>query len=102
MARTLSIGEFSRLTHLSVKTLRHYHDVGVLPPASVDPSTGYRRYDLDQVADAHLARRLRGLDMPLAEMKAVLQATEPDRRDDLILDYLRRMERELAQAQLAV
>jgi hypothetical protein len=41
---TLTIGEFSRVTHLSVKTLRHYHEVGLLEPVHVDPGTGYRRY----------------------------------------------------------
>jgi len=40
----LSIGAFSRLTHLSVKTLRYYHEVGLLEPAVVDPDSGYRYY----------------------------------------------------------
>ena len=40
MSTSLSIGEFARLTHLSVKTLRRYHDVGVLPPAGIDARTG--------------------------------------------------------------
>ena len=42
MATMLTIGEFSRMTHLSVKALHHYHDMGVLAPATVDPNTGYR------------------------------------------------------------
>jgi DNA-binding transcriptional MerR regulator len=37
----LAIGDFSRMTHLSVKALRHYHDVGLLVPAEVDPASGY-------------------------------------------------------------
>ncbi|KEA65804.1 MerR family DNA-binding transcriptional regulator, partial [Mycobacterium tuberculosis] len=40
--RVLAIGEFSRLTHLSVRTLRRYHDAGLLEPATVDEATGYR------------------------------------------------------------
>ena len=40
----LTIGEFSKMTYLSVKALRHYHDVGLLEPALVDPATGYRHY----------------------------------------------------------
>jgi hypothetical protein len=39
---TLTIGDFSRATHLSVKMLRHYHNIGLLEPAGVDPDTGYR------------------------------------------------------------
>jgi MerR family regulatory protein len=42
MTASLSIGEYSRATCLSVKTLRHYHEVGLLEPAHVDPSSGYR------------------------------------------------------------
>ncbi len=50
MAMTLlNIGEFSRMTHLSVKALRHYHDVGILAPAAIDPYSGYRSYDARQV-----------------------------------------------------
>ncbi len=44
MHNGLPIGDFSRATHLSVKTLRYYHRVGLLEPAEVDPDTGYRRY----------------------------------------------------------
>ena len=42
MATLLSIGEFARLTHLSVKALRHYDDLGLVVPTHVDPTTGYR------------------------------------------------------------
>ncbi len=54
------------MTHLSVKTLRHYHQVGLLEPAQVNPDTGYRL--LHHRADPHRAghRRLRDLEMPVA------------------------------------
>lgn len=61
----LSIGDFSRMTQLSVKTLRHYHDVGLIAPHYVDPSTGYRYYSYDQVPTAQVVTRLRALDMPV-------------------------------------
>ena len=50
MPASLSIGDFSRATHLSIKTLRHYHDRGLLAPSEVDPDTGYRRYTTSQIA----------------------------------------------------
>lgn len=43
----LSIGDFSKMTHLSIKALRHYHDVGLLAPAEVDRTSGYRYYRPD-------------------------------------------------------
>src|SRR6266851_6400241 len=49
MTPTLAIGDFSRATHLGVKTLRHYHEIGLLEPVDVDPATGYRRYAPDQI-----------------------------------------------------
>jgi DNA-binding transcriptional MerR regulator len=48
MAAGLTVGDFSRATHLSVKTLRHYHQVGLLQPATVNPGTGYRYYSARQ------------------------------------------------------
>ena len=102
MDQSLSIGEFARLTHLPVKTLRHYHQVGVLVPASVDPATGYRRYDTDQVEAAHLARRLRALSMPLPEVRVVLATPDEASRNRAILDYLERMERDLDRTRAAV
>ena len=43
-AELLSIGRFARLTGLSIGALRHYHELGLLQPAAVDPMTGYRSY----------------------------------------------------------
>jgi DNA-binding transcriptional MerR regulator len=99
---TITVGELSRLSHLPVKTLHHYHEVGVLVPAVVDPATGYRRYTLDQVETAHLARRLRDVRMPLTEMAAVLAAGDPAEREAGIAAHLERLQRELAEAATAV
>ena len=44
-----SIGEFARLGTVSVRTLRHYDEIGLLPPAKVDPDTGYRGYSAAQL-----------------------------------------------------
>ena len=73
------------MTHLSVKTLRHYHQVGLLEPAEVDPDTGYRYYTLEQLPTAQLIRRLRDLRMPVADVRAVLVADSPIVRDSLDL-----------------
>ena len=54
MTTALSIGDFSRMTQLSVKTLRHYHEVGLLEPDRVDPATGYRHYAPEQVPTAQV------------------------------------------------
>ena len=57
-----TIGEFSKVTGLTVKTLRFYHEEGLLEPASVDPRTGYRHYDERQIETARAIAFLRSLE----------------------------------------
>jgi DNA-binding transcriptional MerR regulator/effector-binding domain-containing protein len=102
MAPLLTIGEFSRMTHLSVKALRHYHDMGVLEPAAIDPFTGYRSYDATQVVPAQVIRRLRDLGMPLDSIRSVLIAPDLETRNREIAAHLGQMERQLAQTQASV
>src|SRR5580692_7677479 len=82
--------------------LRHYHDIGLLKPADVDPYTGYRRYGTAQLATAQVIRRFRDLDMPLEEIHAVLSAPDPQTRSRLICAHLARLEASLARTQDAV
>jgi DNA-binding transcriptional MerR regulator len=98
----LSIGEFSRLTHVSVKALRHYHDLDLLCPAEIDPGSGYRFYATAQAPTARLIRRFRDLGMPLDQVKVVLSTTDPTVREEVIGNHLRSMERQLEQTKTAV
>ena len=98
----LTIGEFSKMTYLSVKALRHYHDVGLLEPAEVDPSSGYRHYTADQVATAQAIRRFRDLDMPIERVRTVLQAPDGAARNQAILDHLATMQEQLERTQRTV
>jgi len=98
----LSIGDFSRMTHLSVKALRHYHDVGLLVPAEIDPASGYRFYEPSQVPVAQVIRRFRDLGMPIDEIREVLQAPDVEARNQVIIAHLQRMESELAATQSVV
>jgi len=102
MVVRIAIGDFSAMTYLSIKALRHYHDVGLLVPAVVDPATGYRFYDPSQVAVAQVIRRFRDLGMPLSEVKAVLQAPDIAARNEVIVAHLARMETQLSQTQATV
>jgi DNA-binding transcriptional MerR regulator/effector-binding domain-containing protein len=102
MTPTVPVGQFATLTHLSVKTLRHYHDVGLLEPARVDAETGYRYYSLDQLPAAQLIRRLRNLKMPIPDVRSVLLAHDPNARNELIGLHLDRLEAELADTRAAV
>jgi len=74
----LAIGQAARLAGVTPKALRHYDRIGLLRPAVVDAATGYRRYDPEQVAQARLIRRLRALELPLDEIRRLLDLA-PDK-----------------------
>jgi DNA-binding transcriptional MerR regulator/effector-binding domain-containing protein len=95
----IAIGDFARMSHLSIKALRHYHDVGVLVPDEVDPLSGYRFYRTDQLPVAQVVRRFRDLGMPLEDIKAVLRASDPAARSEVIVAHLDRMQLHLSQVQ---
>jgi DNA-binding transcriptional MerR regulator/effector-binding domain-containing protein len=99
---SLSIGDFSRATHLSVKMLRHYHRLGLLEPSDVDPETGYRRYTADQIPAAQVIRRFRDLDMPLDQIHAVLDAPDLPSRNQLISAHLTQLEDDMSRTQQAI
>jgi DNA-binding transcriptional MerR regulator/effector-binding domain-containing protein len=102
MASSLPIGDFSRATHMSIKTLRYYHRVGLLEPAEVDRFTGHRRYTTDQIPTAQVIRRFRELDMPIEDIRSVLGAPDVPARNELIAGHLSRLEEGLARTQAAV
>jgi DNA-binding transcriptional MerR regulator len=98
----LTIGEFAQLSQLSVRTLRRYHESGLLEPASVEPSTGYRYYTGDQIPSAQVIHRLRELDVPLAEVSEILATDDHRLRAELITGHLRRLEGQLDRTRAAV
>jgi DNA-binding transcriptional MerR regulator len=102
MSSTLPIGDFSRATHLSVKMLRHYHEIGLLEPVDIDADTGYRRYATEQIVTAQIIRRFRDLEMPLDDIHAVLDAPDVETRNEVIANHLARLESSLARTQEAV
>ncbi|MEV5428240.1 MerR family transcriptional regulator [Streptomyces sp. NPDC052701] len=70
----MPIGVFARRSGLTSSALRFYADSGLLPPAEIDPVTGYRYYSAHQVVRASVLRQLREIAMPLAAVEAVLDA----------------------------
>jgi DNA-binding transcriptional MerR regulator len=69
----LSIGEFARLARLSPKALRLYDEMALLPPACVDPESGYRFYEVGQLDRARLVSSLRQIGVPLAQIKLIIE-----------------------------
>jgi len=89
----IKIGDFSKLAHVSVKTLHHYDDLGLLRPAHVDRYSGYRYYALDQLAVLNRILALKDLGLSLEQITQLL-------REDLSTAEMRGMLR-LKQMELA-
>jgi len=67
-----SIGEFARLGTVSVRTLRHYDEIGLLRPAKVDPQSGYRYYSASQLGQLNRIVALKELGLSLIQAKQLL------------------------------
>lgn len=86
------IGEFSKLARVAVKTLRYYGDIGLLPPAEVDPWTGYRLYSTAQLADLQRIIALRQTGLSIDEIAELFSGKNSaslleSRRDELATQY---------------
>ncbi|WP_329280502.1 MerR family transcriptional regulator [Streptomyces sp. NBC_00691] len=94
----LTIGDFARASRLSARALRRYDELGLLPPARVDPFTGYRHYAVEQLERARLIAWLRRIGMPLAEVGRVcaLSASDASGAARAIRGYWARVESETA------
>ncbi|MEV0793555.1 MerR family transcriptional regulator [Kribbella sp. NPDC050459] len=87
----LTISEFARLVGLAPSALRFYDDCGLLPPAEVDATNGYRYYDRSQAERARLLRDLREIDLPLPDVRLALDAAPADVAE-LVRAHLRTVE----------
>lgn len=67
-----TIGQFSKITGLTIKTLRHYHTIGLLEPQRIDASSGYRYYDRSGLEKAQAVKLLRSLMLPLETIRRIL------------------------------
>ncbi|WP_165372655.1 MerR family transcriptional regulator [Pengzhenrongella frigida] len=99
MRGMLPIGDFSRVSRLSVRTLRRYHDQGLLVPAVVDATTNRRYYSATQAADAHAIRTLRALDVPLEQVRAIVGDGDPAAVRARLVEHRGRLTDELARRQ---
>jgi len=100
----LSIGAFADMTRLSLKALRLYDQLNILPPRHVDPQSGYRYYDVDQLPGARLIRGMREMDMPLVTIGQVLAALGSSlaEAESLVNEYVQMREKQVEQVKQQV
>jgi DNA-binding transcriptional MerR regulator len=90
-----SIGEFARLGGVSIRTLRHYDEIGLLRPATVDPDTGYRGYAAGQLGLLNRIVALKGLGLSLTQAGRLLDGITLDELRGMLTLRRAQLEREL-------
>src|SRR5215475_15683754 len=90
-----SIGEFARVGGVSVRTLRHYDEIGLLPPTEVDPVTGYRSYSAKQLRQLNRIAALKELGLTLAQIRQLLDGITVDELRGMLLLRRAQLEGEL-------
>lgn len=80
--KLFSIGEVAKLFHISVSSLRHYENAGLLKPEHIDPDSGYRYYSTRQFEVLNTIRYLRALDLPLSEIADFLGNRDVERIEE--------------------
>jgi len=73
----LKIGEFSRLSQVTVKTLHHYDELGLIKPAHIDPVTNYRFYEVEQLPRIHRIMALKEMGLSLEQIGLMLEKELP-------------------------
>jgi DNA-binding transcriptional MerR regulator/effector-binding domain-containing protein len=90
-----SIGEFARLGSVSVRTLRHYDEIGLLHPAKVDPNTGYRSYAADQFGQLNRIMALKDLGFSLEQTHKLISGITLEELRGMLALRRAQLEREL-------
>ncbi|HUB40015.1 MAG TPA: MerR family transcriptional regulator [Streptosporangiaceae bacterium] len=95
----LSIGEFARLGAVSIRTLRHYDEIGLLAPDEVDPVTGYRSYSARQLRQVNRIVALKDLGLTLGQIRQLLDGITADELRGMLLLRQAQLEHELQRQQ---
>jgi DNA-binding transcriptional MerR regulator/effector-binding domain-containing protein len=90
-----SIGEFARLGAVSIRTLRHYDEIGLLPPAKVDPATGYRGYSAEQLRLLNRIVALKELGLSLAQARQLMDGITLGELQGMLMLRRAQLEQEL-------
>lgn len=92
----IRIGDFARIGQVSVVTLRHYDDIGLLKPSAVDVATGYRLYEVAQLARLNRILALKDLGFSLGQIELVLEGVTPEQLRGMLTMKQAESERQLA------
>ena len=92
-----SIGEFARLGGVSARTLRHYDEIGLLRPVTIDPDSGYRGYAAPQLGQLNRIMALKELGLSLTQVRQLLAGVTLDELRGMLALRRAQLEQELEQ-----
>lgn len=92
-----SIGKFSNICKVPIKTLRYYDDIDLLKPSYIDSETNYRYYDYDKIATIELILLLKSLHVSLADIKQIIKRKDSVQWDSIIEQKISELEKKKEQ-----
>lgn len=99
MKKYFSVGEAAKAVHTTSETLRHYDRIGLVKPRKKDEWTNYRYYTEQDIVRLHTVRALQVMDLPLQEIKKVLEYDNLERIVDFLAQAERKAEEKIAALQ---
>lgn len=99
MKKYFSAGEAAKAVHTTSETLRHYDRIGLVKPSKKDEWTNYRHYTEQDIVRLHTVRALQVMDLPLQEIKKVLEYDNLERTVDFLAQAERKAEEKIAALQ---
>lgn len=102
MRNKLKIGEFSKLCRVTIKTLRHYEELGLLCPAEIDDYSGYRYYEIGQAVRLNRILHLKCLGLSLDEIRELFEQGADRPEVELIREKYASVENKLRCWQIAL
>ncbi|MCK0473900.1 MerR family transcriptional regulator [Halalkalibacter sp. APA_J-10(15)] len=92
-----TIGKFSKICDVPIKTLRYYDDIGLLKPSYIDSETNYRYYDYDKIDIIKLVLLLKSLHVPLADIKQIIESANPVQWNSMFEQKISELEKQKEQ-----
>ncbi|MFA9556545.1 MerR family transcriptional regulator [Evansella sp. AB-rgal1] len=92
-----TIGRFSKICNVPVKTLRYYDDIDLLKPSYIDYETNYRYYDYDKMEAVKIIMLLKSLDIPLADIKKIIVSADQIQWNNIFEQKISELEKQKEQ-----
>lgn len=96
MKEYFSVGEAAKAVHTTSETLRHYDRIGLVKPSKIDPWTHYRYYTQQDLVRLNTVRALQLMDLPLQEIKKVLEYDDLEKIVDFLAQAEKKAEEKIA------